>query len=85
MPSFPSEIIEEWRQKRVSDHKINENLISSVSQAKVMLRVCEEDIDEEISRLQSAREAVRTCSQNIRSLEKKKNKLELVIASYKGN
>ena len=74
MPNFDSATIESWRQERVTESKlIKEPLIDW--QVETLLRVCEEDLQEEERRLQCALNDVRTSRSNIRTLKKKRENI----------
>ena len=76
MPSFTQEQIEDWRQDRVSDSTIPSRKVPLDEwQINNMLKVCDEDLAEEESRLKCARAQVRESQDNIRSLKKKRERI----------
>ena len=76
MPNFDQETIERWRDERVSDTKgLSKKVPLDDWQIKTMLRVCEEDLVEEESRLRCALLNVKKSRSNIRSLKKKLEKI----------
>ena len=76
MPSFDQETIENWRQERVSDSTIPSRKVPLDEwQISTMLKVCDEDLAEEESRLRCALLDVKTSGSNIRSLKKKRERI----------
>ena len=76
MPSFDQETIENWRRERVSDSTIPSRKVPlDAWQINNMLRVCDEDLAEEQSRLRCALIDVKTSRSNIRSLKKKRERI----------
>ena len=73
MPNFDSEMIERWRQERVTSKLTKEPL--NDWQVATLLRVCEEDLQEEERRLQCALNDVRISRSNIRALKKKRENI----------
>ena len=74
MPNFDSVMIESWRQERVATSKLTKEPLNDW-QVKTLLRVCEEDLQEEERRLQCALNDVRISRSNIRSLKKKRENI----------
>lgn len=76
MPSFDQETIENWRRERVSDSTIpSRKMPLDEWQINTMLRVCDEDLAEEESRLKCALLDVKESRSNIRSLKKKRERI----------
>ena len=76
MPNFDQETIENWRRERVSDSTIPSRKVPLDEwQISTMLRVCDEDLAEEESRLECALLDVKTSRSNIRSLKKKRERI----------
>ena len=74
MPSFSPETIERRRDERVSKGLLKKVPLNDW-QIKTMLRVCEEDLVEEESRLRCALLNVKESRSNIRSLKKKRERI----------
>jgi hypothetical protein len=74
MPDFDSATIESWYQERVTESKLTKEPLSDW-QVETLLRVCEEDLQEEERRLQCALNDVRISRSNIRSLKKKRENI----------
>lgn len=76
MPNFDQETIENWRRERVSDSTIPSRKVPLDSwQINTMLKVCEDDLRVEESRLRCAILDVKTSRSNIRSLKKKRERI----------
>ena len=76
MPSFDQETIENWRRERVSDSTIpSRKMPLDAWQINNMLKVCDEDLAEEESRLRCALLDAKTSRSNIRSLKKKRERI----------
>ena len=76
MPNFDQETIENWRRERVSDSTIPlRKMPLDEWQINTMLRVCDEDLAEEESRLRCALLDAKTSRSNIRSLKKKRERI----------
>lgn len=76
MPNFDQETIENWRRERVSDSTIpSRKMPLDEWQINNMLKVCDEDLAEEESRLRYAILDVKTSRSNIRSLKKKRERI----------
>jgi hypothetical protein len=76
MPSFTQEQIEAWRQDRVSDSTILSRKVPLDEwQISTMLKICDEDLAEEESRLRCALLDAKTSRSNIRSLKKKRERI----------
>jgi hypothetical protein len=75
MPSFTQETIEEWREKRVSQSKIPKDTPFLKESIPALLRLCESDIQNEETRLQSALADVKSTRSNIRYLKKKRENI----------
>lgn len=76
MPSFDQETRERWRDERVSDSTIPSRKVPLDSwQINTMLKVCNEDLEEESRRLACARSQVKESQDNIRSLKKKRERI----------
>lgn len=76
MPIFDQETIENWRRERVSDSTIPSRKVPlDAWQINTMLKVCEEDLAEEESRLGCALMDAKTSRSNIRSLKKKRERI----------
>jgi hypothetical protein len=76
MPSFDQETRERWCDERVSDSTIPSRKVPLDSwQINTMLKVCDEDLEEESRRLACARAEVKESQDNIRSLKKKRERI----------
>ena len=76
MPNFDQETIENWRRERVSDSTIPSRKVPLDDwQINTMLRVCDEDLAVEESRLRCALLNVKTSRLNVRSLKKKRERI----------
>lgn len=76
MPSFDKETLERWRWERVSDSTIPSRKVPLDSwQINNMLKVCEDDLEDESHRLACARAQVKESQDNIRSLKKKRERI----------
>ena len=76
MPSFDQETLERWRRDRVSDSTIPSRKVPLDEwQINTMLKVCEDDMRAEESRLRCALLDVKTSRSNIRSLKKKRERI----------